>query len=100
MVVDYVRVMTRTLPAMQSLAEKYREALRQDSRLIAGLRDQVDAYERQELDVDRIVTLYETEIERRRQIERLYEAELRRVKWWRRSAIAAASAGILFMIIR
>lgn len=98
LLIDYVRLTTKTIPAYESLAERYRRLIRQDSLLIAQQRREIEAYERQEIDMDRIVTLYEEEILRRRKIEALYDAELRRMKWWRRGAIAGA-VGILTLAV-
>lgn len=100
MIVDYVTITTRTLPAMRSLQAQYRGLIREDSILIARQADQIRRYERNEVDLDRIVTLYESEIEKRRRIEQLYAAELRRVTLWRRGAIVGAAVGIVLLTLK
>lgn len=99
MVVDYVRITSETIPAYESLVSKYRRLLRQDSVLIAQQRMEIEAYERQEVDLQRIVTLYDEEIAKRREIERLYSRELRKVKWWRRGMIAAGIATLAILVV-
>lgn len=100
LLVDYAQLLLYTVPALDSLIAVQDRVIRQDSILIAQQRLEIEAYERQEVDLGRVVTLYESEIEKRREIEVSYQHELRKVKWWRRGAVAAGIGAVTILILK
>lgn len=100
LLVDYAHVLTETLPELLAERDLLRAVVAHDSVLMANHRETIAMYERQEVELDRVVDLYEAEIEKRRRIETIWRHEARRLKWWRRGMAAAAIGGITIAVLK
>lgn len=99
LLIDY-RGLALAEPALYELIGEYRQLSFQDSVVIEEQRKQIDRMGRQLQDMQLVANGYEQEIEKRKEIAEVYQDEVRRLKWWRRAALAVGVAGLTILVTR